>query len=275
MRTVAGFLPLLLCLVWTCAPVTTGDNITQGGNREKGAQLETQTDFSSEIWAELKQLRDMAVEQQVELRNSNRKIEELEQENKVLRVRMNASENKVEELKRENANLLDRVTKTENQNSVLETRMSSTESEVERLQSENADRPKVAFTVGLTDVGQIGPYNTELTLQFGKVFTNIGQAYSPSTGIFTAPVKGAYYFRFNAWDARYSNVLGIKLFHNNKMMTHCYDVNDNNGYIHVSNGFVLQLEKGDTIYMVLRSGSAIWDDTNNRTTFSGFLLFAQ
>lgn len=93
-------------------------------------------------------------------------------------------------------------------------------------------------------------------------------------GLFTAPVNGVYYFRFNGWDARFSNVLRVKLYHNDKTITESYDVNDNVGYISLSNAFVLQLEKGDVVYMVLRSNSSIWDDSNNRTTFSGFLLFA-
>lgn len=93
-------------------------------------------------------------------------------------------------------------------------------------------------------------------------------------GIFTAPVRGVYYFRFNAWDVRYSHVLRIKLYHNDKRITESYDVNDDVGYVSLSNAFVLQLEKGDVVYMVLKSSSSIWDDSNNRTTFSGFLVFA-
>ncbi|XP_074550120.1 uncharacterized protein LOC141807805 [Halichoeres trimaculatus] len=269
MKTSVSFLVLLLFLDWKWAR---GINITQM-KEECFNKSRSQTDFDSHVWTELRELRDMAIEQKVELRNSNRRMEELEQENMVLRVQVSASENQLKELKSEITNLQDRVATLENQNSDIKTRVISTESAVEELQRENAGRPKVAFTVGLTDNGQIGPFNTEITLKFGKVFTNIGDAYSPTTGIFTAPVKGAYYFRFNAWDARLSNVLGVKLFHNTKTVTYCYDVNDNHGYVNVSNGFVLQLEKGDVIYLVLRSDSAIWDDVNNRTTFSGFLLF--
>lgn len=93
-------------------------------------------------------------------------------------------------------------------------------------------------------------------------------------GVFTAPVKGVYYFRFNGWDVRYSHVLRIKLYHNDKRITESYDVNDDVGYVSLSNAFVLQLEKEDVVYMVLHTSSSIWDDSNNRTTFSGFLLFA-
>lgn len=95
-----------------------------------------------------------------------------------------------------------------------------------------------------------------------------------AAGIFTAPVKGVYYFRFNGWDARLSNVLRLRLYHNNNIVTESYDVNDAHGYVSLSNAFVLKVEKGDVVYMVLRRETTVWDDGNNRTTFSGFLLFA-
>ncbi|XP_031138054.1 heavy metal-binding protein HIP-like isoform X2 [Sander lucioperca] len=277
MRGATVFLALLLCLHGTWAQGEsggeTGNHITETEeeNRKKEVQFEiqdakathdqssSQTNISPEIWAELKELRDMAIEQMVELRNSKSKIEKLEQENTVLKARMSSCENEVKELKRENA--------------VLEARMSSSENEVEELKRENAERPKVAFSVGLTDAGEVGPFNTDITLKFIKVFTNIGQAYNPTTGIFTAPVKGYYYIRFNGWEARPSQTIRITLYHNDKIITTCFDNKDVYN-LTVSNAFVLQLEKGDVVYMVLNSGYGIYDSLHNRTTFSGFLLFA-
>lgn len=83
-----------------------------------------------------------------------------------------------------------------------------------------------------------------------------------------------YYFRFNGWDARFSHAFHVKLYHDSNTITESYDVNDIVGYISLSNAYVPQLEKGDVVYMVLRLNFSIWDDSNNRTTFSGFLLFA-
>ena len=44
------------------------------------------------------------------------------------------------------------------------------------------EKPKVAFYAALTDAGNVGPYSTDITLRYSKVFTNIGNAYNPSTG---------------------------------------------------------------------------------------------
>ncbi|XP_044207435.1 cingulin-like [Thunnus albacares] len=337
MRRAAAFLALLLCLYWTRAQGESG-GVTENDVTQTEVQSEIlgvkatsdQTNIIPDIWAELKELRDMVIQHSLELRNSKSNIEKLEQENTaiqarltdseiknaVLEARMNASDNKVEQLERENTVLEARMTASENlveelqrenidlkarlntgekvveelqrentaiqarltaseiKNAVLEARMSSNENEVEELQRENAERPKVAFSVGLTDAGHVGPFSTDITLQFSKIFTNIGEAYNPSTGVFTAPVRGTYYFRFNAWEVGDTKLVGIKLYHNDKQIALSYDRAVSHGYATGSNAFVLQLEKGDVIYLDLQTNCSVYDDSKNRTTFSGFLLFA-
>ncbi|KAL3060883.1 hypothetical protein OYC64_009149 [Pagothenia borchgrevinki] len=289
MRRAVVFPALLLCLLWTGAQGEDG-----GGTGKKEGELDiqgvkaaqdqssSQTQMSTDVWTELKELRDMAIEQRI-------KIQCLEQDNTATQVRLTASESKntvlearmsfsekdVEELQREITDLLTRVTASENKSTVLETRMSSSEKEVEELQRENADRPQVAFSAGLTDAGPVGPFTTSTTLKYSKVFTNIGQAYSPTTGIFTAPVRGVYYFRFNVWQARGSVWTGVELYHNDQMKMRLHDYNDGIGFVSASNSMVLQLEKGDVVYIVLTSGYGVYDDSYNHIIFSGFLLFPQ
>uniref|UniRef100_A0A3Q1BWH1 C1q domain-containing protein n=1 Tax=Amphiprion ocellaris TaxID=80972 RepID=A0A3Q1BWH1_AMPOC len=163
----------------------------------------------------------------------------------------------------------------------LEARMTSTDNEVLEIFCKinkflyahlPTERPKVAFSLGLTDAGGVGPFNTDITLKFSKVFYNFGEAYNPVSGCFTAPVRGAYYFRFTMWEYRTSYSMTVSLFHNDKRVMWNFDRNDE-FYVNMSNALILQLEKGDLVYMTLHSGYSLYDTANNLVTFSGFLLF--
>ncbi|KAK1886642.1 Complement C1q-like protein 2 [Dissostichus eleginoides] len=304
MRRAAVFLALLLCLLWTGAQ---GEDGRGTGKKEgefdiQGAhdQSSSQTQMRTDILAELKELRDIAIEHRIiiqrleqdntatqvrltaseskndvlenRMSSSEKEGEELKRENAALEARMSSRENEVEEVKRVNADLLARVTASENKSRVFEARMSSSEKEVQELQRQNADRPQVAFSAGLTDSGAVGPFTTDTTLKYIKVFTNIGQAYSPTTGIFTAPVRGVYYFRFNIWET-HSAYTGVELFHNYKRKIKIHGYNDGTGYITTSNAVVLQLEKGDVVYILLPANVSVYDDSYNRIIFSGFYSF--
>uniref|UniRef100_A0A4W5ML02 Uncharacterized protein n=1 Tax=Hucho hucho TaxID=62062 RepID=A0A4W5ML02_9TELE len=56
--------------------------------------------------------------------------------------------------------------------SAMWARVTAREREVEELKRENGDRPKLAFSAGLTS-GFVGPFNTETTLVYTRVITNI------------------------------------------------------------------------------------------------------
>ncbi|CAK6959703.1 complement C1q-like protein 2 isoform X6 [Scomber scombrus] len=88
MRRAAAFLVLLLCLYWTRAQGesggVTGNDITQTEVQSEILGViatSDQTNITPDIWAELKELRDMAIKHSVELSNSKSKMEKLEQEN--------------------------------------------------------------------------------------------------------------------------------------------------------------------------------------------------
>uniref|UniRef100_A0A3B4XIK4 Complement C1q tumor necrosis factor-related protein 3-like n=1 Tax=Seriola lalandi dorsalis TaxID=1841481 RepID=A0A3B4XIK4_SERLL len=136
------------------------------------------------------------------------------------------------------------------------------------------NRSKVAFSAALTDSGLLGPFNTDTTIVYSNVFTNIGKAYNPITGIFTAPVKGVYYFRFTGMDYRSAVHMGAALYKNNQRIMLTYEINVNNGYFeHMSNGVTLELEKGDVVFLRLPANKGLYDNNESHNTFSGFLLF--
>ncbi|KAL2098576.1 hypothetical protein ACEWY4_005056 [Coilia grayii] len=171
----------------------------------------------------------------------------------------------------------------------LRVRLTVTENEVENLKKENAaqeaeltavntrgkmrKKSKVAFSAGLTDLGYVKAGSDDLNLLFSRIITNVGQAYNSTTGFFTAPVRGVYYFRFTVRDHLASHWMNIRMFKNGQgiMWLDDYETDDYNTYL--SSGLTVELEVGDVVNMVLPAGCRIIDNSNNFSTFSGFLLF--
>ncbi|XP_042565908.1 complement C1q and tumor necrosis factor-related protein 9-like [Clupea harengus] len=170
-------------------------------------------------------------------------------------------------------------------------RLTTSEKEIESLKK-NAEQPKVAFSVALTDSGFMGPVSVDTNLVYTKVITNVGQAYNHITGFFTAPARGVYYFRFTTRDSPNSHYMGILLCKNGEkvMFVQEYDCGAPSSVptrlkhepqmaptmtmmAYLSSGASLQLEVGDVVNMRLPAGYRVYDDLDNHTTFTGFLLF--
>uniref|UniRef100_A0A8C2ZFD1 Cerebellin 17 n=1 Tax=Cyclopterus lumpus TaxID=8103 RepID=A0A8C2ZFD1_CYCLU len=133
-------------------------------------------------------------------------------------------------------------------------------------------KPKVAFYTALTDAGYVGPNSADITLKYSKVFTNIGNAYSPATGFFTAPVKGVYYLQFTVC-ANHTGLMGVYVYKNNQKIMYNVEWKEDQLYKYFTNSVVLELMAGDAIHLVLPSTYSLYDDSNNHNTFSGTLLF--
>ncbi|XP_042354533.1 uncharacterized protein LOC121952112 [Plectropomus leopardus] len=299
MRVVVGLLLLLLGL---CGSGAQGEG---GGLGEAGeisqflekaprdaAEEPTTKQTTPDIWAEVRALRDMVVELKVELRNMEARVKDSESHVDELKAELMVTKVQVELLQRENSvqateltSFGTRLTASESKTSDLEketaelqTRLNNSESEllvsksrIDQLERENAERPKVAFYVALTDTGHVGPYNTDITLKYSKVFTNIGDAYNPSTGFFTAPVKGVYYLQFTVYGGR-NGASGVKLYKNNQGIMYNYNV-INGGGSFLTHSVVLELIAGDTVHLVLPLSHSVYDNTDNQNSFSGSLLF--
>uniref|UniRef100_A0A3Q0RPG5 Cerebellin 10 n=1 Tax=Amphilophus citrinellus TaxID=61819 RepID=A0A3Q0RPG5_AMPCI len=132
---------------------------------------------------------------------------------------------------------------------------------------------QVAFSASLLDEsdGDIGPFNTQVTLVFKHVLTNIGNVYNSGTGIFTAPVRGVYHFEWHLYG--YGNTrAGAVLFRNGEHIFIAYE-HPTSGYVSASNGASLLLEAGDQVSVRLCAGARIHDNKTHVITFSGHLIF--
>ncbi|XP_011476266.1 complement C1q-like protein 2 [Oryzias latipes] len=167
------------------------------------------------------------------------------------------------------ANMADEIT-------LLETRLQNTDREVLELRSLIGGTPQVAFSAALRDSGSgnIGPFTTSTPLKYKRIFSNYGDCYNPSTGIFTATVNGMYFFRFSMLN----NVdpipkSGVSLKKNDQRLTSVWDTSGTDSHDIGSNAAVIPLKVGDNVYVELQENMLVFDDYMNYNSFSGFLLF--
>ncbi|XP_022324117.2 multimerin-2-like [Crassostrea virginica] len=123
------------------------------------------------------------------------------------------------------------------------------------------------FTVGLTNSngGWIGSI-----LIFPHVVTNIGNGYNPTTGKFTASKKGTYVF-FVTVNTVSKNYIYLDIVHNGASKVRTLSHNTAS-YLTGSNMAVLELNKGDTVWVSRFDGKSYYSHSVPITTFSGFLL---
>ncbi|XP_039456123.1 complement C1q-like protein 2 [Oreochromis aureus] len=162
-----------------------------------------------------------------------------------------------------------------------ETRLKESENQILELQHKEAT--KIIFSATLRGSGHTGPFNTDTILVYKRVITNIGNAYSPVTGVFTAPIAGVYYFTL-FYHAGGSHTQYLFLHKNSEVMVMTNDhvthseVADNGGnaVIRMASKFAttavfLELQQGDKVYVRMGKLSHVWA-SESQTTFSGFLV---
>ncbi|XP_063045277.1 complement C1q-like protein 4 [Engraulis encrasicolus] len=190
-----------------------------------------------------------------------------------MKQRLAVSESKVEVLEAEYVAGRKENAAQEAELAVLKTRLAATETQVEHLEKEIKEAPKVAFSAALTNSWFIESGDNDLNLVFSRVITNVGESYSSTSGFFTAPVRGVYYFRFTVMDKLSSRYMDIRMHKNGQQLMWLYEYDTDGHETYLSSGLTLQLEEGDVVNMVLPAGRRLYDSINNHSIFSGFLLF--
>ncbi|XP_049319321.1 uncharacterized protein LOC125780956 isoform X21 [Astyanax mexicanus] len=238
----------------------------------------TQQSCQQDIHSVLREMSAVLAELKVEQRHTTTAVNNLES-------RLRASESQVEELKKKSEEKLNdlktslnnevEILKKENQESLkdLKNSLKITENNVEILKKENQER-KVVFSASLSggESANHGPYSTDVTLVYKHVFINIGNAYNPVTGIFTAPVRGVYEFKIYAFGLG-GRTMSVVLQKNGHHVTGAY-VHQQPNVVNSSNGVSLLLEVGDVVCVKVRANDWVHDSTFHHTTFSGQMLFS-
>eukprot|EP00063_Salmo_salar_P059003 XP_014033838.1 PREDICTED: complement C1q-like protein 2 [Salmo salar] len=91
-------------------------------------------------------------------------------------------------------------------------------------------------------------------------------------GLFTAPVRGVYFTFYSHAGGEWRIVCA--LFKNGHRVVTAMDHSSRADIADtVVNGATLQLNRGDQVYTRLAANTHIFDDSQRKSTFSGFLLF--
>lgn len=128
-------------------------------------------------------------------------------------------------------------------------------------------KQEVAFSAGVTSASST--WNSG-TLIFNAVISNVGNGYNPSTGVFTSPQKGTYVFFVSAIENNKQD-LGVDIVLNSVSKVRAIG-NNSAGYQTGTNMVVLNLKKGDRVWVRHSYGKGYHTHSVPLTTFAGFLV---
>ena len=116
------------------------------------------------------------------------------------------------------------------------------------------------------------PYNLtgiNSVVKFEDVRVNRGQGYNPSTGVFTAPRKGLYLIACLIM-GNYGYQVHYQLNKNDALYTYGYS--NKGGHATSTISSLVEMEKGDRMFLKHRSSDFEQVHGNHHSTFSGYFL---
>jgi len=142
--------------------------------------------------------------------------------------------------------------------------------------------PGIETAVGVVDVKSSPVYFhvqrnetytlTGTTIPFNIERLNVGGGMNITSGIFTAPKSGIYFFSFvGIKHSSASRNLNVDLLHNSSLITPTTTWVNADGAFTVSLSSTLSLKSGDQIFLRLALGQ-LWDNQYRYTNFNGMML---
>ncbi|XP_027561327.1 complement C1q-like protein 4 [Neopelma chrysocephalum] len=129
--------------------------------------------------------------------------------------------------------------------------------------------PKIAFYAGLRK-----PHEGYEVLRFDDVVTNVGNYYEPSSGKFTCPLPGIYFFTYHVlMRGGDGTSMWADLMKNGQVRASAIAQDADQNYDYASNSVILHLDVGDEVFVKLDGGKVHGGNTNKYSTFSGFIIY--
>ncbi|XP_045930665.1 cerebellin 18 [Micropterus dolomieu] len=135
--------------------------------------------------------------------------------------------------------------------------------------------PNIAIILpGYTD-HCFGPFNTNVPIPYSSITLNDGNGYNPALGVFTAPSPGVYVFSFTVYSFVTKNERlyhKVQLVKNGKPVVSVWEDNREDNEDSASQVAVLELQRGDQVYMELMYGRKLCKDLQYNI-FTGYMLY--
>ena len=125
--------------------------------------------------------------------------------------------------------------------------------------------------------GAVGYTSANTEIVFNVTNNNRGNHFSTTTGRFTAPITGTYFFSIGGMSNEGTQPMWLELRVNGNLLTnphHPYmNVQNGTGYRHITSQYTLQLNDGDYVSVFTGGTTAgIYGGGNNHNHFVGYLI---